>query len=199
VCEHCGTSLEVKREGGVMFVELVEHLAKVEGKLDSLKIEQELARVDREWELERRALVLRGEHGNEVVPRQGSAIGIAVTAALGGAGLTFFSARLASPGVLVITLGPLLAIVGIGMAFWLSNKAAVYTERECEYRSRRADIERKLRGSGQSQKASSTREAPAKSTTGDEAQRPCPKCGGLIHAKATTCMHCWTKLSVRTE
>jgi hypothetical protein len=24
--------------------------------------------------------------------------------------------------------------------------------------------------------------------------RPCPSCGGLVHPKAATCMHCWAKL-----
>lgn len=28
-----------------------------------------------------------------------------------------------------------------------------------------------------------------------EFTRPCPKCEGLVHPQATTCMHCWTKLS----
>lgn len=32
----------------------------------------------------------------------------------------------------------------------------------------------------------------------DEATRPCPNCGRLIHPKATTCMHCWTKVAIES-
>ncbi|MBV8759001.1 MAG: hypothetical protein JO257_17060 [Deltaproteobacteria bacterium] len=51
-------------------------------------------------------------------------------------------------------------------------------------------------------KVLAARELPARPPAADpkkappsELTRPCPKCGGLVHSQATTCMHCWTKLA----
>ena len=36
--------------------------------------------------------------------------------------------------------------------------------------------------------------AVAAKTDAVQFTRPCPRCGGLIHPQATTCLHCWAKL-----
>jgi hypothetical protein len=52
-------------------------------------------------------------------------------------------------------------------------------------------------------KAFAFQDAPAAPETNTSAQMPtvtvrqapCPHCGGMVHPEATTCMHCWAKLS----
>ncbi len=58
-CRHCNSSLEIKRSDSAEWTELLQQVSQQTGKiqsdLDAIKAEQELERLEREWEREREA------------------------------------------------------------------------------------------------------------------------------------------------
>jgi DNA-directed RNA polymerase subunit RPC12/RpoP len=141
-CQHCGTSLEIKREGGAVFADVVARLDRVEDKVDSLHAHHELARLDREWEAERETLLVRNKDGRTSVPTRGTALGAGAVAVIGG---VLFASFAGSQAGIFAVAGPLFAVIGVVMAISLSNKAARYAERERAYQERRAELEQQLR------------------------------------------------------
>ena len=92
-CQHCGSSLAVRRTGSSLYTELLEKLdRRTEGMSDQLAeiaYRAELERIDREWDEERRCYLTRDKHGHTHEP---TALGAKISGVLAiGAGL-FFSA-----------------------------------------------------------------------------------------------------------
>src|SRR5688572_10122426 len=74
-CTYCDTKLAVRREKGALFTEvrkavakLEKRAAKIEGDVDVLKLEAELARVERDWEQRREPLMSRSKDGRLSAP-----------------------------------------------------------------------------------------------------------------------------------
>jgi len=76
-CKHCGAKLVVRRTDSATYTELTEAIAKpLDQMADSLgKIahEQELERIDREWEMERAQYLVEDNKGSREIPRRGTA------------------------------------------------------------------------------------------------------------------------------
>lgn len=77
-CRFCNARLEVKHQGDVAFTE---QLGEIERKTDQLidevsrlKLQNELARIDREWDAERESLMVSGKDGHRSVPSQAGSI-----------------------------------------------------------------------------------------------------------------------------
>lgn len=87
-CQFCGTRLRVQRTGSAAYTETLEEVAqqvaRVADTTDQLKVEQEIARLDREWMMGREQFMVRGKDGQLDVPGKTSAlIGGAIVVAFG--------------------------------------------------------------------------------------------------------------------
>jgi len=71
-CQFCGTRLQVQRTGSAAYTEALDEVSqqvqRVADSTEQIRIEQELARLDRDWQLGRERFMVRGKDGELNVP-----------------------------------------------------------------------------------------------------------------------------------
>lgn len=77
-CRYCQAQLHVQRNQSVVFTEVLQSLQQQTERLvdntDILRIQNEIALLDREWEQQTAGLMVRGKHGRVSVPDKNSAV-----------------------------------------------------------------------------------------------------------------------------
>jgi hypothetical protein len=75
-CNFCGSSLTIKNSGGTVYTEVIGEIKANTDNLvmqsNTILLEQELERLDREWLLEREQYMISGKNGSKSLPSQGS-------------------------------------------------------------------------------------------------------------------------------
>lgn len=167
-CQFCGTRLKVQRTGSAAYTESLEEVAqqvaRVADNTDQLKLEQEIARLDRDWMLSREQYMVRGKNGQLNVPTRASAAvaGVIIVVfgvfwtmmATGIAGAVGFSLHLVGGGafgliagfvpcfgILFITLGIVTAVTGY-------REAGAFEHGQAEYQARRNALLAELNRAG---------------------------------------------------
>jgi hypothetical protein len=85
-CGYCSSKLEVHHSGGAIYTEVLEALQKrteaLADDVEILKLQNELERIDREWQADRESCMIRGKNGamSEPSPVAGTIVGIFVIA-----------------------------------------------------------------------------------------------------------------------
>lgn len=156
-CQFCGTRLKVQRTGSAAYTETLEEVAhsvaRVADNTDQLKIEQEIARLDREWMMSRDQFMVRSKNGQLDIPTRTSAaiaglivvvFGIIWTVmATGIAGAVGFGINEVGGGPLSLLpglfpcFGVLFIIGGIVMAVTAYGKAINFEEHQHAYHAER--------------------------------------------------------------
>ena len=71
-CTYCSSRLGVHRSGGAVYTEVLDVLERRTEKLaedvETLKLQNQLERLDREWMMEREQYLVRGKHGGRHLP-----------------------------------------------------------------------------------------------------------------------------------
>lgn len=112
--------------------------------LEEIKLQNELARLDREWEIERERHMIVGRHGHRMVPRRGASV-------MGGIVITFFGLFWTFVAASFVggfdggfgcfpLFGILFVIFGIAMSIHSFAKANQYEEAFQAYQRRRQDL-----------------------------------------------------------
>jgi hypothetical protein len=151
-CKHCGSQLAIRRTGSSLYTELLEKLdRRTEGMSDQLAeiaYRAELERIDREWDEERRAYLVRDKHGNTHEP---NALGAKISAAIAIVFGLFFSAVSCNmvgpmgdgPG-LAAGVVPLFGLAMAGYGVYLlvggSDRARRYEAARKAYQQRRQEV-----------------------------------------------------------
>ena len=82
-CQYCNSELQVVRDGSVLTTRLLESMEEMKGdlghKLEILRVQNEIERLDREWNLQRHEFMVHGKNGSSIpssaaTMRQSSAI-----------------------------------------------------------------------------------------------------------------------------
>ncbi len=141
-CGHCGSRLAVRRAGAAAYTELLEKLDKTtEAMAEQLGViarQNEVARIDREWEEERQAYLVTDRMGGRHVP---TAAGAWVAAcALGGLGLFWLLTMrryVQTPPQFMLT-AVVMIVVGAASGYWQWSKAEEYRAARARYEKRRA-------------------------------------------------------------
>jgi hypothetical protein len=107
--------------------------------LDTLRFENELARIDREWALQRETFMVSGRYGARHIPTEGGSLLSVV--AVGGFGLFWLSMASSMGGPSLFPLFGLL-VIAIGVGFSVNGyiKAGAYKRAEQAYQDRRAAL-----------------------------------------------------------
>jgi len=107
--------------------------------LEDIRHQNEVARLDREWELEREQYMVTGRYGSRHLPSEGGSILGAVL--LGGFGI-FWTITAASGGapVFFVLFGVVFIAMAVGMGISGATKAAGYREARKKYQQRRARL-----------------------------------------------------------
>ena len=137
-CGYCSAKLEVHRSGGAIYTEVLEAIQKrtdeLADEVEILKLQNELERIDREWQVERESCMIRGQHGNLREPSLliGGFIGIASIVS----GVVFLAIGIKYPPVFLFGM----AGVGLGFCslFVEMKKSQRYNESKQRYEQRRA-------------------------------------------------------------
>lgn len=112
-------------------------------KLDVLRVQNELERLDREWTLQRESYMVTGQHGARSIPTATGSVFGGLFAAAAGLGWTIFTVGMGAPGFF-----PLFGVVFIGVGLWTAfvgmSKASAHDTAEAAYQARRRSLLREL-------------------------------------------------------
>ena len=143
-CSFCDSRLEVQKSGSAYYTNVLEAVQDIRHDVETLKLQNQLSQIDREWGQERSTMMVRGQHGHSSVPSQFGAIVIMILPVIFLAvvfSITPMSELGGSFGIFVL---PVVFVVAIG--FWHFNKAKRYEERKRHYQQRRRKLMRELSG-----------------------------------------------------
>ncbi len=158
-CNHCSTQLAIRREDNVTFTEQLEELTEktdaLADRVDTLTSQNDIAALDREWELDRENYMVSNKHGVRRVPTAGGSVAGGLVAAAFGTFWTVMAFGITSGapdggGFSVIkVVFPLfgLIFIGIGVVSAVASfdKASRYQNAERRYQARRSELQSKAR------------------------------------------------------
>jgi hypothetical protein len=181
---------ERAQDGGPQDETLREHLSE-------LKRENELARLDREWQMERDRYQMSGRYGGRYTPTKASGIIMAVVTAGFGVVWTVMAAGMGGgiggPGAIFPLFGVVFVLVGIGVGAFTFFRARQFEDAQQRYQRRRAMI---LAGDEEELPEPGSRYAARSSSTAIQdisEAAPCVSCGKTIPAGQERCPNCgWT-------
>lgn len=150
-CTHCGTQLAVQRTESSIFTEkldaITEKTEEIAGNLGVIRIQNEIAQLDREWEMERQSYLVRGKDGHMHEPGTASSL---VGGVLGAAGFLVFSLIAGGAGApggfvaIAVVLAVVMLISGISSA----NRGSRMAAARDTYQQKREALKAALAASG---------------------------------------------------
>jgi hypothetical protein len=137
-CNHCGTNLVVRRDSSVSYTEKVDEIHERTGsmvqQLADVRYQQELANIDRQWDLERQKYLVADDDGVRHKPPVVLSIIIGTVFAAIGLGMLLL------PAWPVQLMGLLFLLAGVGAIIQSSSKAAALQRAQAEYQRRRSQV-----------------------------------------------------------
>jgi hypothetical protein len=106
---------------------------------DALKVQSDLERLEREWEVEREQYMLRSKYGQRYVPTRAMSIVVGVVMASFGIFWTTASAQ-GSGSAYMSILGIIPILAGIGFGIYSHSKAVEYEQAFSRYQRRRSRL-----------------------------------------------------------
>jgi len=145
-CSHCNSRLEVQHSGGAIFTTLLERIEKqteqAAGHLATIKVQNELAQLDREFDMESRGEMVRDKNGRESEPSSVVSLVGGVMAVVFGLIFTFTAAQMGT-GIM-----PLFGLLFVGMGFFIAiagtGQTNRYAQRKSRYQRRREELLHKI-------------------------------------------------------
>lgn len=142
-CNHCGASLAVRRSESVTYTEvvakLVENTSRLAKEVAHLRYQSELARIDREWEVERRQYLIEQKNGPPKEPNRDQALLQGFVIVIIGVVLAAFVAGNGGGGGAVL-VGGFALVFGVVSAMMGAQKAADFERARLAYLGRRGSI-----------------------------------------------------------
>ncbi len=117
-------------------------MSQIEEDVGTIKLQNELERIDREWEMERGGLLVTDKHGRSSVPSTAHLLGFVLVAGFGVA-WTIFAANLSPPMAIFGIVFVIIALVG---GLNTTRKAGVYRRQKGNWEGRRRKLLAEIRG-----------------------------------------------------
>lgn len=144
-CNYCHARLEIVHDSTVTHSRLLEDLGRstrrMEGNLRVIELQNDLERLDREWEHRRQSLMIRNKDGHPHVPTQAGAVAGGVFAVI--AGVVFFGFSTTFHGPVVLFALAFIVFVMFSL-FRGVSKASAYRDAEADFSQRRSDLARRI-------------------------------------------------------
>ena len=138
-CSYCGMRLEIHRSGNAVYSEVLaaidQRTAKMTDDLEAIRRQNEIERLDREWQMRRDSLMISGKNGRSDPSVIGGVFGLIV----GTIGGVFVMAVAPGP---VKLFGLVFLLVGVGTGLNSIVKASEMREAEYSYRRQRETLMR---------------------------------------------------------
>ena len=138
-CNYCQSKLEIVRDASVTHTRVLEKLERtterIAGNLKVIELQNDLERLDREWETVRQGMMSRGKDGHLYEPSTGSA----VIAGVGGGivGVVVMIGSIASSNTLGVALGLGIGVVAVAIARRSFDYAESFQSLEGRYQAQR--------------------------------------------------------------
>ena len=150
-CSHCNANLKIHRSGGGTFSEAIEQLNEstenLAQQVEKLTQQNELASLDRKWELERQSFLLQSKDGQQHLPSENMAWVAAIPVVIFGGIWTVFAFSITQrapnvgPFAVAKVVFPLFGLVFIGFGVFAAmrahQKVKDYRRAERDYRRQR--------------------------------------------------------------
>ena len=144
-CTYCKASLEVVRDDSTVHTrvldEIRENTTVTREKLEVLDLQNEIERVDREWEMAREGFVVHGKNGSRSMPSTGGAVtGMIVGCIVGGLMLAMMSSSpipSSSAGSFFLLVPMIMIVLSLIGGFSGLAKAERYKAAEADHLSKR--------------------------------------------------------------
>ncbi len=141
-CDYCSARLSIHRQGNAVYSEALDEIERRTGQiaedLETIKIQNELESLDRQWMLDRDRFKVKGQDGHYSVPSQaGSMVGMILAAGFG-VFWTVTAASMGAPGFFPL-FGIMFVIVAIAGGIASLKKADAYQRNRKSY-----EVERKM-------------------------------------------------------
>jgi hypothetical protein len=137
-CNHCGTNLAVRRDSSVSYTEKVDEIHGNTGsmvqQLAEVRYHQEIAKIDRQWELERQKYSVADESG--VMHKPKILFGIILEAIFVAIGIGL----LLLPAWPIQIFGLVFVVAGVGSFIKLCRSTAALQRAQTDYESRRGQV-----------------------------------------------------------
>ena len=146
-CQYCNSELQVVRDGSVLTTRLLESMEEMKGdlghKLEILRVQNEIERLDREWDLQRHEFMVHGKNGSSIPSSAGSLIGGLVAA---GFGLFWIvsAGSIGAPFPLMLFGGIFIVFAIVGAVKGM-DKASRHKSADTQYQERRRSLLSQLR------------------------------------------------------
>lgn len=148
-CAYCNSRLEVKREGQAVYTEVLEAIeertSRIAEDVETIKLQNELERLDREWTMRRDRYMTRDKDGHMRVPSVGGSLAGGLIAGVFGVLWTGFTLSMGAPAIFPI-FGAVFTVVAIVGGFTGLNRADQYRQAKTAYEARRRKVLAELRG-----------------------------------------------------
>lgn len=146
-CNYCHAKLEIVHDSTVTHTRLMEKIERntdqMVGNLRVIELQNDLERLDREWDIRRESFMVRGKNGNRYIPGVASSAAVGVVAAI--FGMVVLSRVGSGPGGGMFTIfGMIFIVVAIFSSITGVTKANAHREAESAYESERDDLIAKI-------------------------------------------------------
>jgi hypothetical protein len=138
-CNYCQSKLEIVRDASVTHTRVLEKIERtterIAGNLKVIELQNDLERLDREWEKVRQGMMTRGKDGHFYEPSTGVSVVGGIAAGL--VGLFVIIGSISSSEPLGIALGLGIIVIGIGFARNSHRYATEFVALEERYQTQR--------------------------------------------------------------
>lgn len=145
-CRHCGSALHVQRTDSVVFTEVLKTLqeqsARIADNTDILRLQNEIALLDQDWEQRSAALMIHGKEGRVTTPDKTSAVISGVFITVFGLIWTLLAGAMFPP---MAIFGLLFVGGGIWTCVSAYHKAERYEALQAEHDRKRGELLSRLR------------------------------------------------------
>lgn len=107
--------------------------------VEYLRLEQDLTRLDRDWDRERERYMVQGRYGSRYLPSEGGSVFMGILIVCFGIFWTISAASMGAP-VFFPIFGVIFIIFGAVTSFTSFSKAGAYKEAERHYQERRQQL-----------------------------------------------------------
>lgn len=146
-CNYCHTQLEVVHDATVTHTRLLDKIERtterMAGNLKVIELQNDLERLDREWEGQRAGLMVRGKDGHVSEPSASGGIIAGAIAAVAGIIWTIFAASMGAPAIFPL-FGIGFACFAIFGAFSTAGKAERFRKERDHYETARRTLVSRL-------------------------------------------------------
>ena len=146
-CQYCNSELQVVRDGSVLTTRVLESMEEMKDdlghKLEILRVQNEIERLDREWTLRRNDFMVHGKNGSRIPSSAGSLISGLVAAIVGIIWMVFANS-IGAPGPFML-FGVVFIVVALVAAVSGMDKGSRHKSADAQYQERRRSLLSELR------------------------------------------------------